>query len=259
MPLPTDLGDEMARLVAAPQLPDSAIAGDTLQFSWVWQKLRASQTNTLAQLLWLDENGAVAAASAALPLVHGYDFTVWRVGEANRGHHQVIAPANLPAGRYDLAIRPLDASSQPLAGILPLDRAMTVTSPQRVFQAPGFDFASDREWANGIVLYGFSLSANGGVELIWGSKRTLSESLRLFVHALDADGRIAAQWDGVPVDWTRPTTGWVEGEYVATRHALTRCRRRRISSGGRLVPARVWRTDRCGRALCAGTQAASCD
>ena len=43
LPLPADLGDEMARLVAAPQLPDSATAGDTLQFSWVWQKLQGSR------------------------------------------------------------------------------------------------------------------------------------------------------------------------------------------------------------------------
>ena len=176
----------MALLVAAPVLPDLATAGDSLSFSWVWQKLQGSQTDALAQLLWLDEDGAVAAASARLPLVNGYDFADWRVGEANRGHHQVIAPAHLAAGRYDLAIRPLDALSQPLGGILPLDRAMTVTSPQRVFQAPGFDFPSGMEWANGIALYGFSLSANGEVELIWGSNRTLREDLRLFVYALDA-------------------------------------------------------------------------
>ena len=172
----------------------------------------------MAQVLWLDESGAVAAASAALPLVYGYDFADWRVAEANRGHHQAVVPANLGGGHYDLAIRPLDASSQPLGDILPLDRTMTVTAPRRVFEAPRFDFPSGEEWANGIVLYGYSLSASGEVELIWGADRTISESLRLFVHALDADGRIAAQWDGVPVDWTRPTTGWVAGEYIATSH-----------------------------------------
>ena len=40
------------------------------------------------------------------------------------------------------------------------------------------------------------------------------------MHALDEDGQIAAQWDGVPVDWTRPTTGWVADEYIATSHAF---------------------------------------
>ncbi len=220
LPLPTDLGDEMARLVAAPQLPDSATAGDTLQFSWVWQKLQGSGMDAMAQLLWLEASGAVAAASAALPLVFGYDFADWRFGEANRGHHQAVLPANLPAGRYDLALLRLDASGQPQGDHIMLDRAMTVTAPQRVFEAPDFEFPSDDEWANGIVLYGFSLSVDGEVELIWGTDRTIGESLRLFVHALDADGRIAAQWDGVPFDWTRPTTGWVAGEYINTSHAL---------------------------------------
>ena len=98
---------------------------------------------------------------------------------------------------------------------------MTVTAPQRVFEAPGYDFSSGAEWANGITLHGFNLGADSAVELIWGSNRTLSESLRLFVHALDGDGHIAAQWDGVPVDWTRPTTGWVEDEYVTTTHAFS--------------------------------------
>lgn len=220
LPLPPEVGRERAKLVEAPQVPDSATAGDTLQFSWIWQKLQESVADTMAQLLWLDESGAVAAAGTALPLVNGYDFADWRVGEANRGHHQAVVPANLPAGRYDLALRPLDASSQPLGGILPLQRIMTVTAPPRVFQAPRFDFPSAGEWKNGIVLFGFSLSANGEVELIWGSNRTLSENLRLFVHALDADARIAAQWDGVPVDWQRPTTGWVAGEYITTSHAF---------------------------------------
>ncbi|MCY4060774.1 MAG: hypothetical protein OXG53_00235 [Chloroflexi bacterium] len=220
LPLPADIRKESALLVAAPVLPDSATAGDTLQFSWVWQKLRGSREEATAQLLWLNEGGAVAAASAALPLVYGYDFADWSVGEANRGHHQAVVPAKLPAGRYDLAIRPLDPSSQPLGDHYMLERTMTVRAPQREYEAPRFDFPSGREWANGIVLHGFSLGAHGQVELIWGTDRTLSESLRLFVHALDADALIAAQWDGVPVDWTRPTTGWVEGEFIRTSHAL---------------------------------------
>ncbi len=220
LPLPPDFGDELALLVAAPHLPDSATAGDARQFSWVWQKLRESSSDVLAQLLWLNESGAVEAAGAALPLVYGYNFADWRISEANRGHHQLIVPANLGDGRYHLGVRLLDAMSQPLGRILPLDRTMTVTAPKRRFEAPDFDFAAEGEWANGIVLHGFNLSAAGEVHLTWGSKRTLSESLRLFVHVLDADAHIVAQWDGVPVDWTRPTTGWVEGEYITTSQAF---------------------------------------
>ena len=59
---------------------------------------------------------------------------------------------------------------------------------------------------------------DGQLAFVWGTERKLLESLRLFVHILDADDVIVSQWDGVPVDWTRPTTGWLPGEYLETEH-----------------------------------------
>jgi hypothetical protein len=46
-------------------------------------------------------------------------------------------------------------------------------------------------------------------------------SYAVFIHLADDAGRVWAQSDSVPVNWTRPTTGWVPGEYVADTHALT--------------------------------------
>jgi hypothetical protein len=215
---PAKTGENHADLIEPPTLPKSATAGDALRFNWVWRKLRASAADASAQLLWLDERGAVVAFSAPLPLVTGYDFADWRLGESNRGHHRSIVPASLPAGHYALGIRSLDAAGLATEPIITLDQVMTVALPQREFKAPGLDFESGAEWENGIVLHGFSLRPKGEVDLVWGTNRPLDESLHLFVHALDENGRIAAQWDGVPVDWSRHTTGWIEGEYVSTRH-----------------------------------------
>lgn len=210
--------DDLANLVEPPALPKTATAGDALRFDWVWRKMRASAAGKSAQLLWLDERGDVAAFSTPLPLVQGYDFADWRLGEINRGHHRSIVPASLPAGHYALGIRPLDAAGLPTGDVIALQQMMTVTLPQREFEAPRLDFESGAEWVNGIVLHGYAIDKNGNVNLVWGANRLLDESLHLFVHALDEDGKIAAQWDGVPADWTRHTTGWIEGEYVTTRH-----------------------------------------
>ena len=30
-----------------------------------------------------------------------------------------------------------------------------------------------------------------------------------------------AQSDGIPANWTRPTTGWLPGEYITDAHTLT--------------------------------------
>ena len=48
----------------------------------------------------------------------------------------------------------------------------------------------------------------------------LSESYRVFVHLLSEDGRIVAQADGLPAGWTRPTTGWLPGEFIIDRHTI---------------------------------------
>lgn len=218
-------GDEAGRYAALyelPKLPDAATAGDELSFDWTWQKLRQIPAlagyDLLAQVLWLNEGDNVNFASALRHLVDGHRFHDWQTGEINRGHHAVIVPPNIPAGGYQIGIRLLDSEQNPLGEIIRLEQQMSLHTPQRYFAAPDFARASSAEWGNGIVLRGFSLNAPAELRLVWQTKRMLSDSLRLFVHVLDEQARIAAQWDGVPTDWTRPTTGWIPGEYVTTTH-----------------------------------------
>jgi hypothetical protein len=78
------------------------------------------------------------------------------------------------------------------------------------------------------TLVGFSLNdlslAAGEtltLELVWQAETELSESYRVFVHLLGEDGRIVAQADGLPAGWTRPTTGWLPGEFILDQHAIT--------------------------------------
>jgi hypothetical protein len=59
------------------------------------------------------------------------------------------------------------------------------------------------------------------LELVWQAVTELSESYRVFVHVLGEDGRIIAQADGLPANWTRPTTGWLPGEFIRDTHSLT--------------------------------------
>jgi hypothetical protein len=42
----------------------------------------------------------------------------------------------------------------------------------------------------------------------------------VFVHLIDETGNIVAQSDAAPANWTRPTTGWLPGEYVVDAHTL---------------------------------------
>ena len=217
LPAPSRDRDLPVQLIEAPVLPASATVGDELRFSWTWRLLDESDRDLGARLLWLDENGV--AASVDMPqIVTGYGTDRWGVGEVNRGHHSAVLPPELPAGDYALALGLLDMYSQEIGAIIPLSETMTVSAPIREYNAPGFVTTDVARWNNGIALAGYRIDEAGGLELAWRTGRQLDESLRLFLHALDADGRIAAQWDGVPADWTRPTTGWLPGEFVRTRH-----------------------------------------
>ena len=220
--LPVDIPRERAAaLYENPSFPNEAAAGDVLNISWTWQKGRSlyAADDLLAQVRWINPQSGQTFA-APRPLVAGYPFRDWPPGEINRGHHSIIAPPHIPDGLYGLGIQLLDAAQNPLGEIIQLEGQMTLRQPPRDFAAPDFAFAAEAEWDNGIMLRGFSLDAPAEIQLVWQTKHLLTENLRLFVHALDQRGSIVDQWDGVPVDWTRPTTGWLPGEYVTTRHAL---------------------------------------
>src|SRR5690606_12601254 len=96
---------------------------------------------------------------------------------------------------------------------------------QRAFEPPP---AEERiEAALGpLSVYGLSVArtAPRGAELpltlVWRAEALMPESYHVFVHLLAPDGSLAAQSDGVPAGWSRRTSGWLPGEYVADARAL---------------------------------------
>lgn len=69
------------------------------------------------------------------------------------------------------------------------------------------------------------------VTLYWQAQSLMLTSYKSFVHVTDASGRLVAQSDAVPDNWTRPTTAWLPGEQVADPHRLN------IDQPG---PVQVW-------------------
>ncbi|MFI5267302.1 MAG: hypothetical protein ACHQ7M_08000 [Chloroflexota bacterium] len=58
------------------------------------------------------------------------------------------------------------------------------------------------------------------VELTWQALRQPATGYTVFVHLLDASGRVVAQHDGVPFDGSFPTTLWRSGDIVTDVHRL---------------------------------------
>ena len=58
------------------------------------------------------------------------------------------------------------------------------------------------------------------VTLYWQAQVEMDVPYTVFVHLLGPDGRVVAGHDSEPQNGTRPTTGWVPGEYITDPHAV---------------------------------------
>jgi hypothetical protein len=105
-----------------------------------------------------------------------------------------------------------------------------IVAPDRQWTAPPLDVSTDSVLGGVVTLLGANLepkSAQLGpgttftVTLVWRAEQDIDRSYRVFLHLLGADGDPIAQSDGEPVNWTRPTTGWVPGEVVIDSRTLT--------------------------------------
>lgn len=58
------------------------------------------------------------------------------------------------------------------------------------------------------------------IALAWESSVVVQDSFHVFVHIVDADGRLRAQHDSVPGNGLLPMTSWAPGETVVDRFAI---------------------------------------
>lgn len=199
-------------------LPAMATVGDELIIQWRWGVNQPVTEAYRAQIVWRNADQIIAGASQIVPLVATYPTTEWRAGDQWLGHHRLYVPGSLESGKYALALRIIGEGDSPLGEMLPIGE-MVVSVPERLYATPDIETRRGDTWKNGILLLGYDLS-DSDITLYWQTRQPLTESLRLFVHIVDGDGRIIAQTDGIPADWSRPTTGWDVDEIIMTRHTF---------------------------------------
>jgi hypothetical protein len=199
-------------------IPDHASVGDEMLIRWHWRNTFTSPPDYSARLVWLYED-EIQAASATVPITTGFPTSMWGVSNNWVGHHLLYVPGDLAAGEYQVGVQLLDEVGNPTGEIV-MVAPMTVTTPVRTYDLPAIQHDSDAAWQNGILLRGYNVNQSvSTLTLYWQTEQPINQSLRLFVHVLDGE-TIIAQSDGIPANWTRPTTGWVAGEVITTNHTF---------------------------------------
>jgi hypothetical protein len=148
--------------------------------------------------------------------------------------HAFVIPAEA-SGPATLSVE--SDSSEPVTLV-----AYTIEKTDRLLSPPPFDVSVQASFSGLATLQGFSVgnmivSPDQALDLtlVWRATDTPGTSYRVFTHLLDPNGQVIAQHDGFPADDTRPTTGWVPGEYLVDKHALVFLPERRDYRG----PARL--------------------
>jgi hypothetical protein len=82
-----------------------------------------------------------------------------------------------------------------------------------------------------IELLGYEISTDGpggpvqpgsriNLKLVWRAKNAPSQSLKVFIHVMDASEKLLTQKDGVPGNWSLPTDTWAAGEVIVDSYEI---------------------------------------
>lgn len=150
-------------------------------------------------------------------LTPSYPTSQWQVGDIWRFQVLQRIPAEAD-GPFQFSLK-LNGSESAALDLTPIH----VTAPERVFTAPDVANTSSVLFGDAIELYGYrieTIDSQLQITLAWHALATPTEDLSVFVHVEDANGRIVAQSDAIPANWSRPTLGWVAGEYILDPRTL---------------------------------------
>lgn len=218
--------NRMLTLVDILPLPAEAEVGQEIAIVWYWRAAARPDAEYGARLLWLNEEGEIAASTPPVALTVGYPTDQWRRRDLWRGLHMLYVPGRLEAGTYKVAVQ-LAIPPGEADGERALIGEMTVHTPPRRYETPQMEVIAEVGWENGITLLGYDLPeqrlhAGDGLRLTlyWQARDEVPASLTAFVHLINSEGRIVAQRDQIPAGGTRPTSGWAPGEVISDGYGI---------------------------------------
>jgi hypothetical protein len=180
-----------------------------------------------AVLLQLMDEGREIAAEETLPVAsEAYPTTQWQAGEVVRSQHYLLVPAEASAGRRRLQLAVVDQEGMSLAAAKDLVE-LEIEVPERRMTLPVIENPMEINLGNEVTFLGYDLGTTVvkpgdtlRLTLYWQARREIDGWYKVFTHLLDDQARIWAQKDSVPVEGTRPTTGWMKSEVIVDEYEL---------------------------------------
>lgn len=216
---PADTAWGSIRLLKLRPVSGTILPGNSLPLLFLWQALEDAPP---AQPLWLQfRAGSQVSGRIALSPGGEYPTRRWQRNEQVLQRVNLRVPPESAAGQLTVELAANDQALVTLGTVM-------VAPVERSFTPPAASHPVDFPFGDVAALVGYDLveaAAPAGqlsVTLYWQALNLapLPAHYKVFVHALSASGELLAQSDAEPAGWTRPTTSWIEGEYIADTHTL---------------------------------------
>ena len=202
-----------------------AVSGEDVGIQVVWSGMESGSGPYNARISMLGPN---RKEQASFDFEIGIDHppSAWRAGETVREQYIIRVPAHLSSGQYIWHVKLVDPEGN-ILGEYEHTNLLRVNVPERIFVKPTDMTMLGIELGNLATLSGYQIidqsildSGILNIKLVWQANVNITEDYHVFVHILDESGNIVAQSDGKPANWTRPTAGWLPGEYIFDDHTI---------------------------------------
>jgi hypothetical protein len=194
----------------------------------------------------LDQNANQRGGADRVPLKH-YTTLLWAPGETVSDAYEVFVETTAPPGVYwlDVGLYPSDqldfslplfVNGQPIAQNSVRLGPIKVGGPPPGVTVPDVQpqHPLNKNFGDQITLLGFNLTDVDGnpledvirntqhviLTLFWQADTIPSADYTVFVHLLDSEGNLAAQFDSPPVAGAYPTSLWDPHEIIADERLL---------------------------------------
>ena len=214
---------------------DTPRPGHTTFIDFYWQVLETPDDNWTQVTRWIDRDNQVWVEQTDPVSLAQMDMRQWQAGDLIQGHVFFPLSGKMPSGEYRIEVSLLSPAGEmiPATEIWraePTDRVTAgpayLDSWPMTSEPPSMPNRPDAVFGNAIRLWGYGIEGEVrpgselAVTLVWHSELALEGDYRVFLHLMDESGELLGQVDGVPVDWTRPTSSWRLGEFIVDRYVL---------------------------------------
>jgi 4-amino-4-deoxy-L-arabinose transferase-like glycosyltransferase len=221
--------ENAAELVGASVRPTRTAPGAEVVVTACWKPISNSR-DVFESVVLLDHLSRVVASRTTLPGLGRYRAADWAVGQTFCDDVTLrIPPQTATQNQYRVSVGLLGLrATQPDGQTVDPVIVGHLTLPSPMVKAPPEMKPLDASFDNGLSLLGYTFTytstapgSSGQLHLFWKTASPLPDSYHVFVHWLDAQGRLIAQSDDIPCQGAYPTDAWGANEIIEDSHVIT--------------------------------------